>query len=88
MAGAVGNDGFVRQQFTAMNRPDSLSTLEQVHVPALVLCGAEDEIAPSTLSKEIARKIQDFELVILPDCEHMVTLEQPDRTVMAMRHWL
>jgi pimeloyl-ACP methyl ester carboxylesterase len=59
-----------------------------VHVPALVLCGAEDQIAPATLSKEMAQTIQDVELVILPDCGHMVTLEQPGGTVAAMRHWL
>jgi len=88
MARSVGSDGFIRQQLTAIHRPDSLSTLEQVHVPALVLCGAEDQIAPATLSKEMAQTIQDVELVILPDCGHMVTLEQSGGTVVAMRHWL
>lgn len=88
MARAVGSDGFIRQQLTAIRRPDSLSTLKQAHIPALVLCGAEDQIAPAALSQEMAQKIQDVELVILPDCGHMVTLEQPGGTVAAMRHWL
>jgi pimeloyl-ACP methyl ester carboxylesterase len=85
MARTVGSEGFVLQQLTAMNRPDSLVTLEQVHVPTLILCGLEDQIAPATLSQEMARKIKDVELVILPTCGHMVTLEQPCGTLAAMR---
>ena len=65
MARSVGSDGFVRQQITAMHRPDSLSTLQNVHVPALVLCGAEDQICPPSLSQEMSQQMKEAELVIL-----------------------
>ena len=88
MARSVGKEGFIRQQLTALHRPDSLNTLEEVHVPALILCGSEDQIAPVTLSQEMAQKLQNVELVVLPDCGHMVTLEQPSGTVVAIKQWL
>lgn len=88
MAHVVGREGLIRQQFTALHRPDSLNTLEQVHVPALVLCGSEDQVAPVTLTQEMAQKLQNAELVVLPDSGHMVTLEQPNGTLAAVEQWL
>jgi pimeloyl-ACP methyl ester carboxylesterase len=88
MARSVGSDGFVRQQLTAIHRPDSLNTLQGVNVPSLILCGAEDQICPSSLSEEIAKGIRGAELMILPECGHMVTLERPSETISAISRWL
>jgi pimeloyl-ACP methyl ester carboxylesterase len=88
MARAVGKDGFIRQQITAIHRPDSLDTLRSLNVPSLVLCGADDQVSPPVFSKEAAHSISGATLVVIPDCGHMVTLEKPEKTISAIRQWL
>ncbi len=88
MARTVGGEGFVRQQTSAMGRPDSLSTLTGLHCPALVLCGREDQVTPPALSEEMASLLPgDVELVIVAEAGHMVTLEQPAAVVEAFGRW-
>ena len=89
MARNVGSDGFVRQQTAAMSRPDGRDVLRTLHCPALVLCGREDQITPPALSEEMAGLLPgDVELVIVPECGHMSTLEQPGIVVEAFKRWV
>jgi len=78
MAQSVGSDGFVRQQAAAMNRKDRRDVLKTLHCPALVLCGLEDQSTPHALSEEMTGLLLgDVELVVVPQCGHMSTPEQP-----------
>jgi len=89
MAQRVGSDGFARQQTAAMNRPDSRDVLQTLHCPALVLCGREDQITPPALSEEMAGLLPgDVELVVVPECGHMSTLEQPIAVAEAFLRWI
>lgn len=88
MAKAVGSDGFARQQQAAMNRVDSRDLLKELQVPALVLCGREDQVTPLGLSEEMDDLLPDAELVIVETSGHMTTLEQPDAVATAMVRWL
>ena len=89
MARSVGSDGFVRQQAAAMNRRDSRDVLKTLHCPALVLCGREDQITPLALSEEMTALLSgDVELVVVPQCGHMSTLEQPVAVVEAVMRWI
>ena len=89
MAQSVGTDGFVRQQTAAMNRQDSRELLKTLHCPALVLCGREDQITPVALSEEMAGLLPGHvELVVIPQCGHMSTLEQPVAVTDAFMRWI
>lgn len=89
MALSVGSDGFARQQTAAMNRQDSRDVLKTLHCPALVLCGREDQITPLALSEEMAGLLPgDVELVVVPHCGHMSTLEQPVAVTAAFMRWV
>jgi pimeloyl-ACP methyl ester carboxylesterase len=89
MARVVGTEGFVRQQTAAMNRSDMRNVLGELHCPALVLCGREDQTTPPVLSEEIAQLLQgDVELVLVPESGHMSTLEQPAAVVEAFLRWI
>jgi pimeloyl-ACP methyl ester carboxylesterase len=88
MAKAVGSEGFARQQQAAMDRPDNRELLTELQVPALVLCGREDQVTPLALSEEMARLLPDAELVIVETAGHMTTLEQPDAVKAAVAVWL
>ncbi|GGS93934.1 MULTISPECIES: alpha/beta fold hydrolase [Streptomyces] len=47
-------------------------------VPVLVLAGVRDLVTPSEHSEEIAGRLPDAELVLVPDAGHLVMLEHPE----------
>ena len=88
MARAVGSEGFAKQQQAAMDRPDNRALLTELRVPALVLCGREDQVTPLALSEEMANLLPEAELVIVESAGHMTTLEQPEAVKTAVAAWL
>jgi pimeloyl-ACP methyl ester carboxylesterase len=77
MAEEAGPEAFVRQQRAIIARPDSRPSLGAIRCPVLVLVGETDEITPPDRAAEIANGIAGARLVILKDCGHLSTLEQP-----------
>lgn len=88
MAARVGGEGFVRQQRAAMGRADTRDLLPGLQVPAVVVCGREDQVTPLALSQEMASLLPDAELVTVDEAGHMSILEQPAAVVAAMLRWL
>jgi pimeloyl-ACP methyl ester carboxylesterase len=88
MAERVGRDAFVRQQTAIMGRPDGRGDLGRIGCPTLVLCGRQDALAPPGLHQEMAAAISGAELVVIEDCGHLSTLEQPKAVSTALRRWL
>lgn len=79
---------FARQIHAALHRRDSRSILPTIACPTLVLCGAEDTWSPRAQHERIADAIPGAQLVIIPECGHMVTLEAPEQVNAAMQRWL
>jgi len=69
-------------------RPDARSLLPSIACPTLVLCGREDLWASPAQHEEMAARIPACQLVVVPDCGHMSSLEQPAAVTAAMRAWL
>jgi pimeloyl-ACP methyl ester carboxylesterase len=88
MAREVGPESFIRQQTAIVNRPDSRPTLAAIGCPTLVLVGDSDQITPPDRAREIAAAIGGAQLVVLPECGHVCTLEQPERVTAALNDWL
>jgi pimeloyl-ACP methyl ester carboxylesterase len=88
MATETGVEGFVNQSTAIMNRPDSRPLLAEIRCPTLVLVGDGDELTPPELAKEIAAGIAGARLVIVPDCGHLSTVEQPAAVNAALAEWL
>ena len=88
MALAVGLDGFVRQSEAAIGRSDSRPLLSSISVPTLVVTGESDQLIPPAHSREIAAGIQGSRLVIVPECGHASTLEQPNAVNEALLDWV
>ena len=57
---------------------DALSRLGDVRQPTLVICGDNDFCTPLPLSQEIAAAIPGAELVVVPDCGHLIEYEKED----------
>ena len=89
MAARVGKDAFLRQQNAIMHRVDGRADLAHVTCPTLVLCGEDDALTPVKAHEEMVAAIGDnANLVIVPHCGHLSTIEQPDAVSAALLDWL
>jgi pimeloyl-ACP methyl ester carboxylesterase len=87
MADETRPDAYIRQQTAIMARPDSRPTLAAIRCQTLVLVGDSDALTPPAMAKEIAQGISGSRLVVVPDCGHLSTLEQPEAVTRAMMEW-
>jgi pimeloyl-ACP methyl ester carboxylesterase len=83
MAEATGAEAFIRQQTAIMGRADSRPGLAAIACPTLVVVGADDALTPPDRAAEIAAAVPRSRHVVVPDCGHLSTLEQP-ATVTAL----
>ena len=65
-------------QVDAILEHDTLDRLGGVSAPTLVLAAAEDVLTPVYLSREIADAIAGARLVVLPNGNHAVQIEDPE----------
>jgi pimeloyl-ACP methyl ester carboxylesterase len=78
MALDLGPDVFRDQAVALMGRQDSTATLSTIDCPTTVICGEEDTLCPPEYHELMAEHIPGAKLVVLRDCGHLATLEQPD----------
>ena len=88
MALTLGPKAFVNQSLALRDRPDQQTTLSRVTVPTLILCGRQDTLCPVERHEFMHALIPHSTLHIVEDAGHLPTLEQPDLTTAALRHWL
>ena len=88
MAEETGAEAFLRQQKAIMTRPDMRPLLASIACPTLVLVGDGDELTPPQLSEEIAADIAGSRLVVVADCGHLSTMEQPEAVNWALIDWM
>ena len=67
-----------------MTRADSTALLPKIHLPTLIVVGAEDTITPPAMSEQMHAAIGGSELVVMDRVGHLSSLEDPasfNRTV-------
>src|SRR5204863_6115074 len=69
-------------------RPDVTSRLGQIDVPALVVCGQHDGIAPPSEMRQIATALPNARFVEIAAAGHMAPLEQPEAVNAAIKKFL
>lgn len=85
---AAGAQQLIRQNRAVIGRPDARPNLPQLRCPVLVLCGESDRLTPPERSREIASLVAQSELVLVPRCGHMSTMEQPGIVNARLAGWL
>jgi pimeloyl-ACP methyl ester carboxylesterase len=78
---------FAAQIRALLARPDAGDLLMQILCPTLVLCGEQDAWAPALRHREMAARIRGAQLVLVPECGHMCTLERPETVTRALLDW-
>jgi pimeloyl-ACP methyl ester carboxylesterase len=74
--------------FLACDRFDFMKEVEKIDLPALVVCGAEDEMTPVKYSEFLHQHIRASRLDILADAGHMVMMESPDAFNLKIREFI
>lgn len=88
MSESIGIVGFVNEIKAQLARPHALSDLPNITCPTLVLAGQNDQIVPLPAHETMAEKLPHGHLVVLENCGHLTTIEQPERATQSMRDWL
>ena len=84
----AGADQLIAQNRAVMQRPDARVHLPALKCPVLVMCGDGDALTPPDCSQEIASLVPQAELVTVPECGHMLTMEKPAFVNDVLRVWL
>jgi pimeloyl-ACP methyl ester carboxylesterase len=84
----AGAEQLIRQNQAIMARPDARQHLHRIGCPTLVVCGDADQLTPPDCSHEISSLVPGARLVMVPQCGHMLTMEQPDVVNATLAAWL
>ena len=87
-AQVAGSEAILKRSEAVLHRVDSRPNLPAISCPTLVICGADDEICPPDLSKEIADGIEGARLTHLEHCGHFILYEQAAKLADELRAWL
>jgi pimeloyl-ACP methyl ester carboxylesterase len=77
----------VAAQLLASVFHDTVSRLDQVQAPTLVLHGERDAMAPLDNARMLAERIPNAELAIVPGAGHAYALERPDVSFDLFASW-
>ncbi|WP_431769287.1 alpha/beta fold hydrolase [Variovorax paradoxus] len=84
----AGTQQLISQNRAVMRRPDARTHLPSLRVPVLLVCGDTDRLTPPDCTREIAALVLHAEVVWLPQCGHMLTMEKPALVNAALLSWL
>jgi pimeloyl-ACP methyl ester carboxylesterase len=88
MAEALGAGAFEQQTQAIATRPDQCDTLRAVKVPALIACGAEDQLCPVERHQLMHQLVEGSRLEVIAGAGHLPTLEQPEQSNKVLSEWL
>lgn len=74
--------------FAACNAFDVRPSLEEIHAPALVVCGEADKMTPPKFAHFLDSNLPESRLVLIPRAGHMVMLERPQMVAATLRAFL
>jgi pimeloyl-ACP methyl ester carboxylesterase len=67
---------------------DRRAQLPAIGVPALLIAGSDDRVAPANVMQRMAQKIPGAEFLLLEGCGHLGPMDQPDAFNEALRDFL
>lgn len=76
------------RDWAACNIFDIMVQLNDIYLPTLIICGADDRMTPIKYSQYMHDRIQGSTLCIIPNAGHDVMHEQPETVNQAIEEWL
>lgn len=84
----MGQEVFDAQIRALVGRPEVEELLPRIACPTLVMTGEQDAWAGPAQHEDIASRISNSELVIVPGAGHMIQVEAPEAVNNAISRWL
>lgn len=84
----VGAATYVRQNRAVLARDDLRPALPKIAIPTAVIVGAQDQMTPVALSREIHALTPRSTLHVIVDCGHLPPIEKPDVTAALLKELL
>lgn len=78
----------LHNDFSACSKIDLSNQIENISVPTLILCGADDKMTPASYSHTLKAKIPNSILEIIPTTGHMIMLEKPEIILEFMKKFI
>lgn len=75
------------RDLAACNGFDAMDRLQEISLPTLIICGAEDRLTPVKYSEYLHQQLTTSTLCIIPDAGHYVMREQPEKVYQAIEQW-
>ena len=88
MAQRVGAQAGAAQARALAGRGDIWSRLDELRMPALIMTGDEDPIAPPACGQQLAQAMPNTRFELMSQCGHLPALEQPARAAASFRAFL
>ncbi|MFC5511746.1 alpha/beta fold hydrolase [Massilia jejuensis] len=88
MAHRVGAPAGAAQARALASRDDIWSRLSELRMPALILTGDEDPIAPPARGQQLAQVMPHARFELMQQCGHLPSLEQPARAAALFHAFL
>lgn len=83
-----GKNSFIHQEEAMLIREESLSILQTIACPTLVIHAAQDRVFSLEEHEELVAQIPNAKLAIIEDSGHMSPLEMPQAVTALFRFWL
>ncbi|MDR3601970.1 MAG: alpha/beta hydrolase [Desulfosporosinus sp.] len=77
-----------RADFRACDNFNIMDRVGNINLPALVLCGQDDQMTPVKYSNYLSKELAQSTFVLIADAGHMAMLEQPERVNKAIQIFL
>ena len=74
--------------FMACDAFDVMDRVETIRLPALAICGEEDQLTPPKYAEFLAQKIPGARFLLVERAGHFVQLEQPEIVNAGIREFL
>lgn len=81
-------EGVMRETFKRIVREELVSSMEKVHIPTLLVWGADDIIVPVSIAEKMKEVINGSRLIVLPHSGHAVSYRNPELFYEAIAPWL
>jgi 3-oxoadipate enol-lactonase len=71
-----------------LSRTDTTTSLSNIKLPTLIICGEQDALTPPPVMKDMFHKINKADFVEIPNAGHMTPIENPQAVNKAIRDFL
>jgi len=74
--------------FAMLSRTDTTTSLSNIKLPILIICGEQDALTPPPVMRDMFHRISKADFVEIPKAGHMTPIENPQLVNKAIRDFL